>query len=62
MEYLNDLKDLDGKIIDEQETFDELTQSELVIDFESIGCSGLHSNKIWYTFTLLDNTEISVYG
>jgi hypothetical protein len=57
---LQDLKDLDGEILDDEQ-FEELDQSEYVTACENNGNSGQYNGCTWYTYTLTDSTEINVY-
>jgi hypothetical protein len=57
---IQDLKDLDGEILDDEQ-FRELDESEYVTACENNGGSGRFNGYMWYTFTLTDSTEINVY-
>lgn len=56
----NDLINLEGKIVTEKE-FEKIYESDLIINFQNCGRSGLKNNCIWIILMLLDGTEINLY-
>lgn len=57
---LEELLELDNEILTEKD-LEELEESELVKDFESLGTSGQHPNCTWYSVTLINDETIDVY-
>lgn len=58
---LQELMSYDERVITEEE-YTYLEEHELVTNVESNGMSGQHVNKMWYTVTLVDESEIEVYA
>ena len=56
-----DILKLEGKII-EKEVFQEMFESEEVINFQNCGASGLKKGYIWFIVTLIDGTEVNLYS
>lgn len=56
-----DILKLEGKII-EKEVFQEMFESEEVINFQNCGASGLKKGYVWFIVTLIDGTEVNLYS
>ncbi len=52
---------LEGTII-EKELFQEMFESEEVMNFQNCGMSGLKKGYCWFIVTLIDGTEVNIYS
>lgn len=55
-----ELVNLEGNIITKEE-FENLYESEIIINFQNCGKSGLKKNCIWVVLTLIDGADINIY-
>ena len=53
--------ELEGKIV-EKEIFQEIFESEEVMNFQNCGASGLKKGYMWFIVTLIDGTEVNLYS
>ena len=57
---LDTIKSLDGEYVNE-ELYYELTESELVVNYETIGTSGIYNNSLCIGLSLVDTSNIDIY-
>lgn len=56
---LEEVKEYDGKQVT-NEQYDNIIESEAVVEVENIGCSGMCPYCIWFIVKLVDGTEVNI--
>lgn len=51
----------EGQIV-EKDFFYEIFESEIVMNFQNCGASGLKKGYTWFIITLIDGTEVNLYS
>lgn len=52
---------LEAEIVD-KDLFQQIFESEDVMNFQNCGMSGLKKGCCWYIVTLIDGTEVNIYS
>lgn len=56
-----DILKLEGEIVS-KDLFQEIFESEDVMNFQNCGMSGLKKGYCWFIVTLIDGTEVNLYS